>query len=690
MANILTRHCRKNTLAMIVAASPFLIPSFVWAYSSGISGYSGITGSTCIVCHTGGIAPSVALSGPMSVEAGSVNSYTFSMTGGQATAGGFNISASAGTLSISMAGATSEAGELRHTQPFTDSGNGIEWTFSFTAPVTAGSVTLYATALSANGNFQMTGDNAASTTLTIEVNQAQKPLPPSASLGSNTLFAQPGDSIQFDASASSDGDGTITRYLWDFGDGSPFTQGVNQVHAYGSEGSYTVTLAATDNDGLTGATAITITVSSNAGSAQGETLYNQYCFACHGAGGSGGSAMAIIGVSSTQINNALASIGAMQSISLSAEQIQFIADYLASGGGEPPPRPTDGAGLFSMFCAACHGADGRGGSAKGVTGASLPMVLDGIANIPAMQAIDLSSEELQKVADFLTAGGGGDIPGDGNGLYSVFCSVCHGAGGHGGKFFAVTGASNPMIREAFANVEWMQPLAQLQNSQTQQIAEFLGAGGEPPLPLDAPGLYSVFCEVCHGPGGHGGKFKAVSGAPAAMIRDAINNEPWMSSIAASPTQIGQIADFLSAGGAGTLPADGAGLFGVFCAVCHGADGRGGTYKVVSGTNATFINRALNNVSLMTSLQVNSTQVNSVASFLASGGGGSKPSTGSGLFHVYCETCHGPNGQGGPEENVRGVSAGSISSALDGESAMRHLRPYLTSGDISLISSFLNN
>ncbi|MGD8567478.1 MAG: PKD domain-containing protein, partial [Gammaproteobacteria bacterium] len=322
-----------------------------WSYSSGITGYSGITGSTCSDCHSGGSAPVVTLIGPTSVEAGSTNTYTLTMSGGQQNSGGFNVSTTAGTLSITMSGTTNDGGELKHTQPFSDSGSGIEWTFNLDAPVTAGPVTLYASVLSANGDFQMAGDNSSSTTLGIEVTPAQQLLPPSASFTSDAQIASPGQTIQFDASTSTDGDGTITRYLWDFGDGVRFIEGVNPSHVFASEGEYVVTMAATDNDGLTNAAALAITITADAGSAQGEALYNQYCFACHGAGGSGGSAAAITGTSTAQITSAITNIGAMQSINLTTDEIQLIADFLVSGGGEPPPRPTDGPGLYGMFCA---------------------------------------------------------------------------------------------------------------------------------------------------------------------------------------------------------------------------------------------------------------------------------------------------------------------------------------------------
>ena len=53
--------------------------------------------------------------------------------------------------------------------------------------------------------------------------------------------------ISFDASGSSDADGTIVSYSWDFGDGS-VGSGETTSHSYNSEGTYTIVLTVVDND----------------------------------------------------------------------------------------------------------------------------------------------------------------------------------------------------------------------------------------------------------------------------------------------------------------------------------------------------------------------------------------------------------------------------------------------------------
>ena len=55
--------------------------------------------------------------------------------------------------------------------------------------------------------------------------------------------------VDFDGSASSDPDGTIASYSWNFGDGSPDGSGPTPSHEYAAEGTYDVKLTVTDNGG---------------------------------------------------------------------------------------------------------------------------------------------------------------------------------------------------------------------------------------------------------------------------------------------------------------------------------------------------------------------------------------------------------------------------------------------------------
>jgi len=67
------------------------------------------------------------------------------------------------------------------------------------------------------------------------------------------------EEVSFDASASSDPDGTISRFEWDFGDGGRGS-GPNVKHSYRGLGVYEVTLTVTDNEGASNATSRILTV----------------------------------------------------------------------------------------------------------------------------------------------------------------------------------------------------------------------------------------------------------------------------------------------------------------------------------------------------------------------------------------------------------------------------------------------
>ncbi|MDP9429299.1 MAG: PKD domain-containing protein [Actinomycetota bacterium] len=72
--------------------------------------------------------------------------------------------------------------------------------------------------------------------------------------------ATPADlTAAFDASASSDADGRVTGYAWDFGDGGTGT-GATGIHTYAVAGTYQVRLTVTDDAGATGTVTKAVTV----------------------------------------------------------------------------------------------------------------------------------------------------------------------------------------------------------------------------------------------------------------------------------------------------------------------------------------------------------------------------------------------------------------------------------------------
>jgi len=80
--------------------------------------------------------------------------------------------------------------------------------------------------------------------------------PPTA----NFTYTQDGDTFLFDASGSTDSDGSITKYKWDFGEGT-IINGVTTTYIFPDTSTREVTLAVTDNDNGISLTQQTITSS---------------------------------------------------------------------------------------------------------------------------------------------------------------------------------------------------------------------------------------------------------------------------------------------------------------------------------------------------------------------------------------------------------------------------------------------
>ncbi|CAM3118183.1 S8 family serine peptidase [Vibrio diazotrophicus] len=90
----------------------------------------------------------------------------------------------------------------------------------------------------------------------IDVNSSNENAPPAAQFNANCIDL----TCTFDASASTDSDGTIVSYEWNFGDSS-FGSGDIVVHVYGAYASYNVTLTVTDDKGAVDVYENTVNVS---------------------------------------------------------------------------------------------------------------------------------------------------------------------------------------------------------------------------------------------------------------------------------------------------------------------------------------------------------------------------------------------------------------------------------------------
>lgn len=97
-------------------------------------------------------------------------------------------------------------------------------------------------------NLVVTNDqgNSANVIELVEVGPANQS--PVAAFIADSVATVPGEWVRFDASTSYDPDGSITGYMWSFGDGTSST-GVAAWHRFTNAGTYLVTLTVTDSRG---------------------------------------------------------------------------------------------------------------------------------------------------------------------------------------------------------------------------------------------------------------------------------------------------------------------------------------------------------------------------------------------------------------------------------------------------------
>jgi len=137
-----------------------------------------------------------------------------------------------------------------------------EWAFDDGTTTTGATPThTYSSAGTYNATLSVTDDNGATSTAEVTV-EVTTNTAPTVSLSANRTTVKEGDPIAFDGSASSDSDGSVTGYEWDFGDGTTAT-GSTATHDFSGLGFYTVSLTVTDDDGATTTDSIDVEVVDN-------------------------------------------------------------------------------------------------------------------------------------------------------------------------------------------------------------------------------------------------------------------------------------------------------------------------------------------------------------------------------------------------------------------------------------------
>jgi len=164
----------QRTICAVVLVWLLVLARLSFAYSTGITGYSGKQRVICTQCHSGGDRPSVSFSGPTVVDPGNTQTYVFmvhSANIGKQTAAGFNVAASDGTLKTAPGQQERVVGgELEHIRPQrNDAGGNATWEFKWQAPTTPGNYILWGAGNSVNLDGTNSGDNAEATMLFVAV-----------------------------------------------------------------------------------------------------------------------------------------------------------------------------------------------------------------------------------------------------------------------------------------------------------------------------------------------------------------------------------------------------------------------------------------------------------------------------------------------------------------------------------------
>lgn len=294
----------------------------------------------------------------------------------------------------------------------------------------------------------------------------------------------------------------------------------------------------------------------------GAAVYEKRCVGCHGVNAGGKIGPAIRGASADEIKQALEELPMMWALSsLGAAEIQAVADFLSTQRGAPAPSASgnavvvDSTTQFATICAACHGADAKGGlsgMAPAITGASSQIIEQAIAKVPFMRDLSaLSAAEIQAIADHLaedsgassvTAGGAAVT--DGKTLFATRCAPCHGADANGLLGPAINGVSVEMIEQAISAVPMMKVLSALSPAEIQAAADYLSITATASSKIaeaevltdaiDGQAMFAERCSACHGAdatGGLGGMAPGIAGASSGEIEDAIGRVPMMQGVA---------------------------------------------------------------------------------------------------------------------------------------------------------------
>jgi PKD repeat protein len=220
------------------------ISSYAWDFGDGTTS----TTTTATVDHTYGSAGTYTVGLTVKDDRGATASTTRSVTVVANQPPKAVVSASTSGLKVTADGTGSSDPDGSIVK--------YEWTFGDGA---TGSGSTASHSYAADGTYTVTltvtddqgATDSASTSVTVAT-------PPNQAPTASFTTSASGATVSVDGSGSTDPDGTISSYAWDFGDGSTGT-GATTSHVY-AVGTFTITLTVTDNGGATDSTTRSVTV----------------------------------------------------------------------------------------------------------------------------------------------------------------------------------------------------------------------------------------------------------------------------------------------------------------------------------------------------------------------------------------------------------------------------------------------
>jgi PKD repeat protein len=323
-------------------------------------------------------------------------------------------------------------------------------------------------------------------------------LAPTANAG-GPYEGEPGLSITFNGSLSSDPNGDALTFAWDFGDGAMAT-GVSPTHVFAADGMYVISLTVNDGqvDSVASTTSATIATppansapTANAGGPyngdagiavnfdgrasddpDGDVLSYQWDFG-DGTIDFGATPSHVYAMAGTYTVRLVVNDGEFDSQAASTEAT--ITDPVARG---------DGAALYDANCLACHGDPWSGPPVddslpglRRVAGARSCNISGSIFGtsvfpngVPEMQFLQgLLEAEIDALAEHLNS-----LDASGEQRYVTTCAGCHGDDGRGGRVGeGILGDSANETLEAIAEESEMRYLACMPESDFVAIAGFL-------------------------------------------------------------------------------------------------------------------------------------------------------------------------------------------------------------------------